>query len=121
MPSESQRSRSAGQASSSSRPSNSWLPATISTGTGQSRKRSSAGPGAVDVAAEHQQFGGRVRLGLEGLGLEVQVGEQLDPHQRSAVPAQALPWHCLNFLPLPQGQGSLRPTLGASRLTVSTL
>ena len=20
-----------------------------------------------------------------------------------------LPWHCLNFLPLPQGQGSLRP------------
>ncbi|CAI8336480.1 MAG: Uncharacterised protein [Halieaceae bacterium] len=27
------------------------------------------------------------------------------------------PWHCLYFLPLPQGQGSLRPTLGASRTT----
>src|SRR5689334_12067809 len=23
-----------------------------------------------------------------------------------------LPWHCLYFLPLPHGQGSLRPTLG---------
>ena len=28
------------------------------------------------------------------------------------------PWHCLYFLPLPQGQGSLRPTLGASRVKV---
>src|SRR4051812_4865672 len=26
------------------------------------------------------------------------------------------PWHFLYFLPLPQGQGSLRPTFGASRL-----
>src|SRR5437867_11445124 len=26
-----------------------------------------------------------------------------------------LPQHCLNFLPLPQGQGSLRPTLGPVR------
>ena len=24
----------------------------------------------------------------------------------------SLPWHCLNFFPLPQGQGSLRPTRG---------
>ncbi len=24
-----------------------------------------------------------------------------------------LPWHCLNFLPEPQGQGSLRPTTAA--------
>ena len=23
-----------------------------------------------------------------------------------------MPWHCLYFLPLPQGHGSLRPTLG---------
>ncbi len=29
----------------------------------------------------------------------------------------SLPQHCLNFFPLPQGQGSLRPTLGASRRT----
>jgi hypothetical protein len=29
------------------------------------------------------------------------------------------PWHCLYFLPLPQGQGSLRPTLGCSRRMVS--
>ena len=27
----------------------------------------------------------------------------------------SLPWQCLYFLPEPQGQGSLRPTLGASR------
>src|SRR5690606_8399983 len=27
-----------------------------------------------------------------------------------------LPWHCLYFLPEPQGQGSLRPTLGPSRV-----
>ena len=28
------------------------------------------------------------------------------------------PWHFLYFLPLPHGQGSLRPTLGSSRFTV---
>ncbi len=27
---------------------------------------------------------------------------------------QVLPQHFLNFLPLPQGQGSLRPTFGAA-------
>ena len=27
-----------------------------------------------------------------------------------------LPWHCLYFLPLPQGQGSLRPTLGPAMM-----
>ena len=26
------------------------------------------------------------------------------------------PWHCLYFFPLPQGQGSLRPTLGWARV-----
>src|SRR5688500_9704806 len=31
-----------------------------------------------------------------------------------------LPWHSLYFFPLPQGQGSLRPTLGSSRRIVST-
>ena len=30
----------------------------------------------------------------------------------------ATPQHFLYFLPLPQGQGSLRPTFGASRRTV---
>src|SRR5579871_770806 len=30
------------------------------------------------------------------------------------------PWHFLYFLPLPQGQGSLRPTFSPSRRTVST-
>src|SRR5262245_24436808 len=38
---------------------------------------------------------------------------------RSSVPCQApAPWHFLYFLPLPQGQGSFRPTLGSSRFTV---
>ena len=33
--------------------------------------------------------------------------------------AQAsLPWQCLYFLPLPQGQGSLRPTFGTAAATV---
>jgi hypothetical protein len=27
----------------------------------------------------------------------------------------ALPWHFLYFLPLPQGQGSFRPTFGSAR------
>ena len=31
--------------------------------------------------------------------------------------ALALPWHFLYFLPLPQGHGSLRPTLGSARRT----
>jgi hypothetical protein len=29
----------------------------------------------------------------------------------------SLPWHCLYFFPLPQGQGSLRPTLGTALTT----
>ncbi|NBQ89031.1 MAG: hypothetical protein EBU07_16510, partial [Betaproteobacteria bacterium] len=31
----------------------------------------------------------------------------------------SLPWHCLYFFPLPQGQGSLRPTLGTSPASVA--
>ena len=37
----------------------------------------------------------------------------------SAGADQPAPWHFLYFLPEPQGQGSLRPTLGASRRTGS--
>src|SRR5882672_10468992 len=33
-------------------------------------------------------------------------------------PHAAAPWHFLYFFPLPQGQGSLRPTFGSSRRTV---
>ncbi len=33
--------------------------------------------------------------------------------------SQIWPWQCLNFLPEPHGQGSLRPTLRPSRTTVS--
>jgi hypothetical protein len=36
----------------------------------------------------------------------------------SAVHHAATPWHFLYFLPLPQGHGSFRPTLGSSRRTV---
>ena len=40
--------------------------------------------------------------------------------RRIPLPDQfSLPWQCLYFLPLPQGQGSLRPTLGACRSTGS--
>ena len=46
-----------------SRPSNSWLPATNTTGCGQPAKRSSAVPLAVDVAGEDQQLGAGRRLG----------------------------------------------------------
>ncbi len=34
--------------------------------------------------------------------------------------ADSAPQHFLYFLPLPQGQSSLRPTFGSSRTTVST-
>src|SRR6187551_3910219 len=44
---------------------------------------------------------------------------QLTTHY-SLLTIHYLPWHCLYFFPLPQGHGSLRPTLGSSRLTVST-
>ena len=50
MPSAAQRSRSAGQASSSSRPSNSWLPATKSTGTGQPAKALVARPSWLSMS-----------------------------------------------------------------------
>ena len=76
-------------------------------------------PAAVDVAREHQQLGARRRRGVVVLGLQVQVGQQLQPHQ--AAPFDPFdPWHCLNLRPLPHGQGSLRPTFGVSRRTVST-
>jgi hypothetical protein len=52
-----QCSRRRGQASFSSRPSNSWLPATSRTGWGQSANAVETGPGAVDVAGEDQQLG----------------------------------------------------------------
>ena len=36
----------------------------------------------------------------------------------TVTPQVICPWQCLYFLPLPQGHGSLRPTLGSSRTTV---
>jgi hypothetical protein len=38
------------------------------------------------------------------------------PGRNAEGPRRYLPQHCLNFLPLPQGQGSLRPTLGPVRM-----
>ncbi len=86
------------------------------------------GPGAVDVAGQHQQLGIGRRHGVEALALQVQVGQQLQLHgcarpcaapeasgSRSAAARHAAPapWQRLYFLPLPHGHGSLRPTLGA--------
>ncbi len=34
--------------------------------------------------------------------------------RHAALAHDCLPWHCLNFLPDPQGQGSLRPTTAAA-------
>ena len=42
---------------------------------------------------------------------------QAYPKDRAKQPH--LPWHCLYFLPLPQGHGSLRPTFGVSRRIVT--
>jgi hypothetical protein len=39
------------------------------------------GPGAVDVAAEHEQFRTRGGLGLEFFRLQVQVGQELQAHR----------------------------------------
>jgi hypothetical protein len=41
------------------------------------------------------------------------------PYRLRLCSSHLRPWHCLYFLPLPQGQGSLRPTLGCSRRMVS--
>jgi len=40
-----------------------------------------AGPGAVDIARQHEQVRPRRGPGREHLGLEVQVGQQLDLHK----------------------------------------
>ena len=42
--------------------------------------------------------------------------ERFDGHGRSSLTAYqvSLPWQCLNFLPVPQGHGSLRPTCARS-------
>ena len=74
-------------------------------------------PARIDVAGEDEQLGAGRRLGVVRLGLEMQVGEELQPHQDDA----AAPWHCLNLRPLPHGHGSLRPTFGVERRTASTL
>ena len=75
-------------------------------------------PATVDVTGQHEQLGRGRWCDLDvGFGLEMEIGDELKPHQ----PAPAAPWHCLNLRPLPQGQGSLRPTFGASRRTASTL
>jgi hypothetical protein len=83
-----------------------------------------AAPLAVDVAGEDQELGAGRRLRVELLGLEVQVGEELQPHlsrpARRHGGAPAAPWQTLYLRPLPHGHGSLRPTLGAARRTVST-
>ena len=47
-------------------------------------------------------------------------GGDLGAYRRTAVPAHHFaPWHFLYFFPLPQGQGSLRPTLGIERCCVA--
>lgn len=40
------------------------------------------------------------------------------PCRKLTSPQASLPWHCLYFLPLPQGQGSLRPTLWKDEATM---
>ena len=53
--------------------------------------------------------------------IRVKVCDGLDPSWPGLWPAgrqsryPAAPQHFLNFLPLPQGQGSLRPTLASGR------
>src|SRR2546422_8613829 len=42
---------------------------------------------------------------------------QSDLQGETDVAARHRPWHFLNFLPLPQGQGSLRPTFSDVRWT----
>ena len=53
----------------------------------------------------------------QGQGPELVERASLRPYKLPATYA-ATPQHFLYFLPLPHGQGSLRPTLGPSRFTV---
>lgn len=61
------------------------------------------------------------RPGFEPLGYENPAGGVAQNARDDGQTLQpSFPWHCLNFLPEPQGQGSLRPTLRALRTNVST-
>ena len=53
-------------------------------------------------------------LQIHGVPLNAQKADNRRPLFSHA----ACPWHFLYFFPLPHGHGSLRPTLGSSRLTV---
>ena len=70
----------------------------------------------VDLRGQH--------LGLLRHQQDVVEGQRFGQLVRQASHAprrQFVPWHFLYFLPLPQGQGSLRPTFLPSRLTVCTV
>ena len=106
-------------ATSRSRPSNSWLPATNDDRLRPAGEALEAEPAAVDVAGKDQQLGAGRRLRVVLFGLEMQVGQQLQAHLSRAASGGPVA-DCLNLRPLPHGHGSLRPTLGAPRRTVST-
>ena len=73
-----------------------YASASSGSGTGTGIRSHS---GSCNRRAAH----GHVRRGAMAASAETAV--------IAAIAGQAsLPWHCLYFLPLPQGQGSLRPT-----------
>src|SRR5206468_2840031 len=82
----------------------------------------------VDLRGENRGMLGNQEDVVEGEGRGEAVGlarrAQLVPEVLDQVidgvdvAHVAAPWHFLYFLPLPQGQGSLRPIFGSSRRTV---
>lgn len=84
-------------------------------------------PRATAVRLLRGRGEGRNRIGVRDRGERLDraravAGNDLRPEVAGSVPGErrkgnyvSAPWQCLYFLPLPQGHGSLRPTLGPLR------
>ena len=82
------------------------------------RKRQWQRTGVADTQQETAEFNRRDDRPWRGTALS-----DLPPVPKAVSPFQplatVLPQHFFHFLPLPQGQGSFRPTLGCTRRTGS--
>lgn len=75
----------------------------------------------MKLSRSGQTIGQSVALDTQGIAqVSTRAGEDLIFEPEFWRPYSAFPQHFLYFLPLPHGQGSLRPTLGCSSLICLT-